>query len=341
MSLLLIERVEAGSTLTRGGAEVLMEELLAGRIATPEIVRLLTALNRRPVQVQELAGFARVMRRHATRVFVDGDVGPANMVDTCGTGGDASGTFNVSTAAAIVAAAAGARVAKHGNRAASSQSGSADVLEALGVRIDLPFERYGRAIREIGMGFLFAQAAHTATRHATPARKQIGVRTVFNLLGPLTNPAGAQAQVLGVFSLEVMDLVAQTLAELGTAHAFVVHGAGGLDEIALGGETMVAEVRDGKVRKFSVTPEEFGVKRAPIEAIRGGTAKENAALISRILEGEAGAPRDIVVINAAAALVATGIAENFRDAADTARLAIDSGKACETLESLKAFTTRA
>ena len=340
MSLLLIERVEAGSTLTRGGAEVLMEELLAGRIATPEIVRLLTALNRRPVQVQELAGFARVMRRHATRVFVDGDVGPANMVDTCGTGGDASGTFNVSTAAAIVAAAAGARVAKHGNRAASSQSGSADVLEALGVRIDLPFERYGRAIREIGMGFLFAQAAHTATRHATPARKQIGVRTVFNLLGPLTNPAGAQAQVLGVFSLEVMDLVAQTLAELGTAHAFVVHGAGGLDEIALGGETMVAEVRDGKVRKFSVTPEEFGVKRAPIEAIRGGTAKENAALISRILEGEAGAPRDIVVINAAAALVATGISENFRDAADTARLAIDSGKACETLESLKAFTSR-
>jgi anthranilate phosphoribosyltransferase len=341
MSLLLIERVEAGSTLTRGGAEVLMEELLAGRIATPEIVRLLTALNRRPVQVQELAGFARVMRRHATRVFLDGDAGPANMVDTCGTGGDASGTFNVSTAAAIVAAAAGARVAKHGNRAASSPSGSADVLEALGVRIDLPFERYGRAIREIGIGFLFAQAAHTATRHATPARKQIGVRTVFNLLGPLTNPAGAQAQVLGVFSLDVMDLVARTLAELGTAHAFVVHGAGGLDEIALGGETMVAEVRDGKVRKFSVTPEEFGVKRAPIETIRGGTAKENAAMISRILEGEAGAPRDIVVINAAAALVATGASENFRDAADTASFAINSGKALETLENLKAFTNRA
>jgi anthranilate phosphoribosyltransferase len=341
MSLLLIERVEAGSTLTRGGAEVLMEELLAGRIATPEIVRLLTALNRRPVQVQELAGFARVMRRHATRVFLDGDAGPANMVDTCGTGGDASGTFNVSTAAAIVAAAAGARVAKHGNRAASSPSGSADVLEALGVRIDLPFERYGRAIREIGIGFLFAQAAHTATRHATPARKQIGVRTVFNLLGPLTNPAGAQAQVLGVFSLDVIDLVARTLAELGTAHAFVVHGAGGLDEIALGGETMVAEVRDGKVRKFSVTPEEFGVKRAPIETIRGGTAKENAAMISRILEGEAGAPRDIVVINAAAALVATGASENFRDAADTASFAINSGKALETLENLKAFTNRA
>jgi anthranilate phosphoribosyltransferase len=261
------------------------------------------------------------------------------MVDTCGTGGDGSGTFNISTAAAIVAAAAGARVAKHGNRAASSQSGSADVLEALGVRIDLPFERYGRAIREIGIGFLFAQAAHTATRHATPARKQIGVRTVFNLLGPLTNPAGAQAQVLGVYSAEVIDLVAATLAELGVQHAFVVHGAGGLDEISLAGETIVAEVRDGVVRNFSVTPEEFGVKRAPLEAIRGGTAVENAALIRRILAGEAGAPRDIVVINAAAALVAAGVAKNFRDAAALAASVLSSGTADETLESLVEFTS--
>src|SRR5213080_614336 len=315
MSLLLIERLEAGSTLTRPGAEALMEEVLAGRIATPEMVRLLTALNRRPVQVQELAGFARVMRRHATRVFVDGEVGPANMVDTCGTGGDASGTFNISTAAAIVAAAAGARVAKHGNRAASSQSGSADVLEALGVRIDLPFERYGHAIREIGIGFLFAQAAHTATRHAAPARKQIGMRTVFNLLGPLTNPAGAQAQVLGVFSEEVIALVAATLAELGVERAFVVHGAGGLDEISLAGETMVAEVRGGAVRRFTVTPEEFGVARARLESIRGGTATENAALIVRLLQGEAGPARDIVVVNAAAALVAAAGAANFREAA--------------------------
>ncbi len=324
MSLPLIERVETGCALSRRDAEALMEELLSGRMGTPEIVRLLEALNRRPVQAQELAGFAQVMRRHATRVFADGD---------------ASGTFNISTAAAIVAAASGARVAKHGNRAASSQSGSADVLEALGVRIDLPFERYGHAIREIGIGFLFAQAAHTAMRHATPARKQIGVRTVFNLLGPLTNPAGAQAQVLGVFSLEVIDLVAATLAELGTEHAFVVHGAGGLDEISLAGETIVAEVRDGKVRKFSVTPEEFGVKRAPIQTIRGGTAAENAALIRRILKGEAGPPRDIVVINAAAALVVAGVSENFRDAGDAARSAIDSGTACTTLESLKTFTS--
>lgn len=338
MSLSLIDQVEAGHILTRREAEEVMEELLSGRVETRDIVRLLTALNRRAVQVQELAGFARVMRRHATPVFVDGEPRPANMVDTCGTGGDNSGTFNISTAAALVAAAAGAYVAKHGNRAASSQSGSADVLEALGVRIDLPFERHGRAIREIGIGFLFAQAAHKATRHATPARKQIGVRTVFNLLGPLTNPAGAQAQVVGVFSPEAIQLVAETLAELGAEHAFVVHGAGGLDEISLAGETAVAEVRKGKVRKFKVAPEEFGVKRAPLEAIRGGTAAENAAQVRRILAGETGPARDIVVINAAAALVAAGVAANFREGTELASQMIASGAASEKLAKLIAFT---
>jgi len=340
MKFPLIERLEDGHVFKRAEAEAAMEELLTGRVETPEIVRLLAALNRRPVEVQELAGFARVMRRHATRVFAEGEAQPANMVDTCGTGGDGSNTFNISTAAAIVAAAAGARVAKHGNRAASSRSGSADVLEALGVRIDLPFERYGRAIREIGIGFLFAQAAHTATRHAAPARKQIGARTVFNLLGPLTNPAGAQSQVLGVFSEDVIDLVAATLAELGVERAFVVHGTGGLDEISLAGETMVAEVRDGAVRRFTVTPEEFGVTRAPLESIRGGTPAENAALIRRIVEGEAGPARDIVVVNAAAALVAAGVAANFREAAGLASFVISSGAASEKLASLAAFTSR-
>src|SRR2546429_279861 len=325
MSLTLIERVEGGCALTRADAEALMEELLSGRIGTPEIVRLLTALNQRPVQVQELAGFAQVMRRHATRVFVEGEARPTNMVDTCGTGGDSSGTFNISTAAAIVAAAAGARVAKHGNRAASSQSGSADVLEELGVRIDLPFERYGRAIRVLGIGFLFAQAAHTATRHAAPARKQIGARTVFNLLGPLTNPAGAQAQLLGVFSRDVIDVVAATLAELGVNRAFVVHGAGGLDEISLSGETLVAEVRGGGGRRFTVTPEDFGVARAPLESIRGGTPAENAALIRRVLEGEDGPARDIVVVNAAATLVAAGAAGVF-----FAR--VGTGRRCDFVE---------
>ena len=339
MKFPLIDRVEAGHVLTRAEAEAAMEELLSGRVETPEIVRLLAALNRRPIEVQELAGFAQVMRRHATQVFAEGETRPANMVDTCGTGGDGSNTFNISTAAAIVAAAAGARVAKHGNRAASSRSGSADALEALGVRIDLPFERYGRAIREIGIGFLFAQAAHTATRHAAPARKQIGVRTVFNLLGPLTNPAGAQSQVLGVFSEDVMDLVAATLAELGVERAFVVHGAGGLDEISLAGETMVAEVRDGAIRRFTVTPDEFGVAGAPLELIRGGTAAENAAIIRRILEGELGPAREIVVVNAAAALVAAGIAANFREAAGLASFVIASGAASEKLASLAAFTS--
>jgi anthranilate phosphoribosyltransferase len=333
-----IGRLETGYIFTRAEAEAVMEELLSGRVETAEIVRLLTALNQRPVEVQELAGFARVMRRNATRVFAEGEARPARMVDTCGTGGDGSNTFNISTAAAIVAAAAGARVAKHGNRAASSRSGSADVLEALGVRIDLPFERYGRAIREIGIGFLFAQAAHTATRHAASARKQIGVRTVFNLLGPLTNPAGAQSQVLGVFSAEVIDLVAATLAELGVEHAFVVHGAGGLDEISLAGETQIAEVKHGAVRRFTVTPEEIGVARAPLESLRGGTAAENATIIRRVLAGEAGPPRDIVVINAAAALVAAGIAPSFREAANLAGETISSGAAADRLAALVAFT---
>jgi anthranilate phosphoribosyltransferase len=340
MTFLLIERVEAGDILKRAEAEAAMEELLSGRLETPEIVRLLAGLNRRTVEVQELAGFAQVMRRHARRVFAEGEVRPANMVDTCGTGGDGANTFNISTAAAIVAAAAGARVAKHGNRASSSLSGSADVLEALGVRIDLPFEKCGHAIREIGIGFLFAQAAHTATRQAAPARKQMGVRTVFNLLGPLTNPAGAQSQVLGVFSEDVVELVAATLAELGVERAFVVHGAGGLDEISLAGETLVAEVRAGTVRRYSVTPEEFGVARAPLEAIRGGTAAENAAFIRRILEGEAGPARDIVVVNAAAALVAAGVAANFREAAGLASFVISSGAASEKLASLVAYTSK-
>jgi anthranilate phosphoribosyltransferase len=340
MKLSFTDRVETGEFLRAAEAEALMEELLSGRVETPEIVRLLTALNSRPVRVEELAGFARVMRRHATRVFAEGETLPANMVDTCGTGGDASGTFNVSTAAAIVAAAAGARVAKHGNRASSSRTGSADVLEALGVRIDLPFAEYGRAIREIGIGFLFAQAAHTAARHAAPARKQIGVRTVFNLLGPLTNPAGAQSQVLGVPSPEVIDVVAAALAELGVERAFVVHGAGGLDEISLAGGTMIAEVRGKMVRRFTVTPEEFGVARAPIEVLLGGDAAENAVMIRRILDGAAGPRRDIVAVNAAAALVAAGIASNFRDGVKLADAAIASGAARDTLARLVEFTNK-
>ena len=334
----LIERVEAGKILARREADTLMEELLSGGLETPEIVRLFTALNMRPYQVEELVGFALAMRRHAARVFAGGTTQPARMVDTCGTGGDASHTFNISTAAAFVTAAAGARVAKHGNRAASSKTGAADVLEALGVRIDLPLEHSGRAICQLGIGFLFAQTAHHSMRHAMPARKQIGARTVFNLLGPLTNPAGAQTQIVGVFSAEVMDIMAAALAGLGVERAFVVHGAGGLDEISLAGETLVAEVKDGAIRRYSVTPEDFGVTRAPVEALRGGAAAENAALIRRIFGGEPGPRRDVVVANAAAALVAAGLARNFREAAEVAADAIDNGAAGDKLAGLVSLT---
>ena len=337
-TLILIEQMESGQVLTRAGAEAVMEELLCGRMETAEIVRLLRALNARPVLVEELAGFASVMRRHAACVFADGEARPERMIDTCGTGGDGFDAFNISTAAAIVAAAAGARVAKHGNRAASSRSGSADVLEALGVRVDLPCARVGVAIREVGIGFLFAQAAHAAARHAAPARKLIGARTVFNLLGPLTNPAGAHAQVLGVFSAEALDRMAAAVVELGVTRAFVVHGAGGLDEISLAGETLVADVRDGTIRHYTVTPEDFGVARAPLEAIQGGLPAENAAVIRRIFAGELGARRDIVVVNAAAALVAAGVAGDFREGAELAGRTLVSGAAEEKLSALREFT---
>ena len=337
-AITLIEKTERLELLSRGEAESIMEELLSGRIDNPEIVRLLVALNQRQVSAAELGAFARVMRRHAAQVFAPAGARPHNMVDTCGTGGDGSGTFNISTAAAFVAAAAGAHVAKHGNRAVSSRSGSVDVLEALGVRIDLPLEQSGRAIREIGIGFLFAPAAHAATRHAVPARKQIGKRTVFNLLGPLTNPAGAQAQVLGVFSPDLIDLMAATLVELGVHRAFVLHGSGGLDEISLAGETLVAEVRDGAVKHLVLAPEDFGLPRAPLETLQGGTPQENAALIHNLFRGETGPRRDVVLMNAAAALLVTGRANNLRDAVELAAHALSSGAALEKLERLKSFT---
>jgi anthranilate phosphoribosyltransferase len=334
----LLQRVENGKILTRAQAEESMEEILSGRVETPEIVSLLRAMNARPTEPQELAGFASVMRRHAAPVFSDERLRPSHLIDTCGTGGDGCETFNISTAAAIVASAAGASVAKHGNRAASSRCGSADVLEALGVRIDIPLQRCGDAIREIGLGFLFAQAAHSATRHATLARKQIGQRTAFNLLGPLTNPAGAHSQLVGVYSADVIDLMASTLAELGIERAFVVHGADGLDEISVSGETYVTELRDGAVKRYTLTPEDFGMSRAPIETLRGGDAQENAKLIREVLEGQPGPRSDIAIMNAAAALVLSGVVPNFRDGAQLAAEAISSGLAQKKLATLVAFT---
>jgi anthranilate phosphoribosyltransferase len=334
----LLQRVENGKILSRVQAEEAMEEILSGCVETAEIVSLLRAMNTRHIEPQELAGFASVMRRHAAPVFSDEHLRPAHLIDTCGTGGDGCDTFNISTVAAIVTSAGGASVAKHGNRAASSRCGSADVLEALGVRIDIPLQRCGEAIRELGLGFLFAQAAHSATRHATLARKQIGERTAFNLLGPLTNPAGAHSQLVGVYSVEVIDLMAATLAELGVQRAFVVHGADGLDEISLSGETYVAELHEGAVKRYTLTPEDFGMPRAPIETLRGGDATENAALIREVLSGHPGPRRDIAVMNAAAALVASEIAANFLDGAHLAANAISSGLAQKKLAALVAFT---
>jgi anthranilate phosphoribosyltransferase len=340
MTKSLIDSAASGHIFSREEAEAVMEELLTSRVETADIVRLLIAMNTRPVRVEELAGFASVMRRHAALVFAEGEPRPDHLVDTCGTGGKGFATFNISTAAALVAAAAGARVAKHGNRASHSGSGSADVIEALGVRIDLPVEHFGRAIREIGIGFFFARAAHAAARHAAPARKEIGVRTVFNLLGPLTNPAGARSQVVGVPSPDLIDLVAATLAELGVERAFVVHGAGGLDEISLAGKTLVAEIKDGGVRRFELTPEDFGVSPAPIDAVRGGTASENAVTIRDIFAGGRDPRRDIVVANAAAALVAAGVAQDFGDGARLAGAALASGAAREKLAALVTFTQK-
>ena len=332
----LIKKVEAGSNLSRQEAETAMEEILSGRSDEEIIVALLTALRAKGETVGELVGFARAMRRQVTPVFADGTRPDELLVDTCGTGGDSAGTFNISTAAAFVASGAGVRVAKHGNRAISSKCGSADVLEALGISLDVPPERVGAAIREIGIGFLFAPALHTAMRHAMPARRRLG-RTAFNLLGPLTNPAGARAQIAGVFSDQVVEKVALVLGELDVERAFVVHGAGGLDEISLSGETTIGDVHCGVVRIYQVTPEDFGLERAPLEGILGGDAARNASLIRALLDGEKGPRRDIVVANAAAAIVASGRAADFLEGAQLAAASIDSGEARKKLDALIAF----
>lgn len=311
-----------------------MEAILSGGSGDEAITAFLRALREKGVTVDELVGFATVMRRHATKVFPNGTPSGWMLVDTCGTGGDSTGTFNISTCAAFVVAGAGVRVAKHGNRSISSKCGSADVLEALGVKLDISPEQVGQCIEKIGIGFLFAPMMHSAVKHAMPARRALGGRTVFNLLGPLTNPAGAQAQVLGVYDATVTELVAQTLAELGTKRAFVVHGADGLDEISLSGETRVSEVRDGVVRTYTVTPEDFGLPRAPLSALAGGDAQRNAQIIRNVLSGQPGPHRNIVLANAAAALVAAGAASDFRAAVRLATEALQSGAASAKLQSL-------
>jgi anthranilate phosphoribosyltransferase len=342
-----LEKLIQGEDLSRPEAQAAMDQILSGQASSEQIAALLIALRIKGETVDEVVGFALAMRRHATPIFPAGRKHPDEvLLDTCGTGGDARGTFNISTAVAFVVAGAGVRVAKHGNRSTGSRCGSADVLEALGVEIELAPERVAEAIEQIGIGFLYAPAMHAATRYAIPARRELRVRTVFNLLGPLTNPAGASAQIVGVYDASLTELVAQALGELGVQRALVVHGADGLDEISSSGETHVAELRDGGTRSYRVAPEDFGLRRAPLGAIRGGDATHNAEIIHKVLGSaserhEHGPHRDIVLANAAGALVVAGRAREFLVGVRLAAESIDSGAARAKLEELVAFSQSA
>jgi len=336
-----IKTVVEGQHLSRDQAESVMDGIMSGRATDAQIASFLTGLRMKGETVEELVGFAVVMRRKACAIRTRSYVGAAYsgtdremLVDTCGTGGDAAGTFNISTATAFVVSGAGVPVAKHGNRSVSSLCGSADVVEALGIRIDLSPESVARCIDEVGIGFLYAPLLHDAMRYVMLARREMKIRTVFNLLGPLCNPASATAQVLGVYSEKLTEMMAQVLCELGAQRAFVVHGADGLDEFSISGETKISEVRGGEVRTYYLTPEDFGLKRAPIEQIQGGDAPRNAEIIREILSGRESTRKDIVLLNAAAGLVAGGKAKNLRAGVDLARASIASGEALQRLKNL-------
>ncbi len=334
-----------GQSLTRSEARAVMTEVLTGQCTNAQIAGLLVALRMKGETVEEIVGFAEAIRAAAQPLPIQqnstvdvSDTERDALVDTCGTGGDASGTFNISTATAFVAAGAGVRVAKHGNRSLTSKCGSADVMEALGVNINLPPDRLAACLKEVGMAFLFAPALHSAMKFVQTARRELKLRTVFNLLGPLTNPAHASAQVVGVYSAELVDKLAEALSMLGLRRALVVHGLDGLDEITITCPTRIAEVREGNIRTYEVTPEEFGLKRASLDAISGGDATANAAIIRAALDGEKSSRRDVVLLNAAAALVAAGKANHLADAMISAAKSIDSGAAASKLKELVRFT---
>lgn len=340
-----IRRVVEGQHLSRLEAESVMNEIMTGKATDAQIAAFLTALRMKCETVDELIGFARAIREKASPVHPKSAVAASfsgtdreMLVDTCGTGGDATGTFNISTATAFVVAGAGIRVAKHGNRSVSSMCGSADVVEALGIRLDLTPDSVARCIDEAGIGFLYAPLLHEAMRYVVLARREMKIRTVFNLLGPICNPARATAQVLGVYNEDLTEIMAQVLCELGSERAFVVHGSDGLDEITISGESKISEVRDGEVRTYYVTPEDFGIGRAPISAIQGGDARQNAEIIRQILSGQTGTKRDVVLLNAAAGLVVGGKAKALGEGIEMARASIDSGKALSCLERLVALT---
>jgi len=330
-----LHQVVEGRDLTASDAQVAMEAILAGEVSPAEIAALLVALRMKGEAVGELVGFARAMRQAARVVNVDGP-----LIDTCGTGGDGCPTFNISTVVAFVAAGAGVRVAKHGNRSISSRCGSADAMESLGIRITHDPEEMALAIREVGMAFLFAPAIHTAMKHAQPVRVALKMRTAFNLLGPLTNPAGATAQLAGAPSDRAAELMAGALAELGLEHGFVVHGSDGLDEITTTGPTLAFEIWQGRVERRVFEPRDFGVAMARYEDLTGGDAIENREIAMAILAGEKGPKRDIVLVNASVALVAAGRTADFREGVEMAAQSIDSGAARKKLAELVRFTNR-
>lgn len=329
----LIAKVAAGKSLDRGEAEAAFDVIMSGSATPAQIGGFLMALRVRGETVDEIAGAVATMR--SKMVPVDA---PADAVDIVGTGGDGAHTYNISTASAFVVAGAGVPVAKHGNRAVSSKSGAADVLVALGVNVDIPPEAIARAIREAGIGFMFAPMHHSAMKHVGPARVELGTRTIFNLLGPLSNPGGVKRQLIGVYSEEWVEPIAHVLAALGSESAWIVHGAGGVDEITTAGTTKVAALRNGQVETFSITPESVGLPVSPVEAIRGGDAEHNATALRALLEGEPGAYRDTVLMNAGAALVVAGRAETLAEGVALAAASIDEGRAHERLDRLVAIT---
>jgi anthranilate phosphoribosyltransferase len=336
------------ASLSRQEARAVMTELLSGKATDAQIAALLVALHMKGETVEEIVGFAEAMRAAAQPLrSADGSALDLSgterdaLVDTCGTGGDASDTFNISTASALTIAGAGVRVAKHGNRGVTSKCGSADVMEALGVNISMPAFRLADCLREVGIAFMLAPSMHTATRYVQPARRELKpLRSVFNLLGPLTNPAKASAQVVGVYSMDLVEKLAQALQMLGLHRALVVHGADGLDEISISGPTRIGEVRGEWVRAYEVTPEQFGLERAPISAVLGGDLQTNAEIIRKILGGEKSPRRDVVLMNASAALVAAGRADSIAEAMPLAARSLDSGAAYAKLAALTEFTNR-
>jgi anthranilate phosphoribosyltransferase len=331
---LALARLLDGHDLSREEARGTMAVIMAGEATDAQIAGFLVALRAKGETADEIAGCAEAMREHVLRVSPT----RTDVVDVVGTGGDGANTYNISTAAALVAAAAGAAVAKHGNRAASSQTGAADVLEALGFELELPPERIERSIDELGFGFLFAQAHHPAMRHAAPVRRELATRTVFNVLGPLTNPAGARALVLGVYSPELARTLADALVQLETTRAYVVHGAGGIDELSPCGPNLVCEVAGARVTEYELDPVELGVERCAPDELRGGDPATNAAALRDVLAGSDDGHRSAVVLNAAGAIAAAGHAENLGDGIALAREAIDSGAAAARLDELVEFT---